>query len=266
MTIELTDAQLERYARHVILDEVGEEGQARLLAARVLVVGAGGLGAPVLLYLAAAGIGQLTVADPDTVELSNLQRQVIHSTGTIGQPKVESARAAIHRLDPETRVVALTEKITAANAAALVGGHDLVVDGTDNFAARYLLNDACYFARVPLVSAALLRFEGQISTYKAHEPGEDRPCYRCLFREPPPPDLVPRCEQAGIFGAVAGVVGTMQATEVLKELLGLGDGLAGTLLLYDALSASVRRIRAKRDPDCPLCGSQPSIRDLSRHP
>ena len=265
MTIELTDAQLERYARHVILDEVGEEGQARLLAARVLVVGAGGLGAPVLLYLAAAGIGRLTVADPDVVELSNLQRQVIHSTETVGRPKAESARIAIHRLDPDTRLVALTEKVTAANAAALVRDHDIVVDGTDNFAARYLLNDACYFAGVPLVSAALLRFEGQISTYKAHEPGEHRPCYRCLFRAPPPPDLVPRCEQAGIFGAVAGVVGTMQATEVLKELLGLGDSLAGSLLLYDALSASVRRIRAKRDPDCPLCGTHPTIRDLSGH-
>ncbi len=265
MTIELTDAQLERYARHVILDEVGEEGQARLLGARVLVVGAGGLGAPVLLYLAAAGIGHLTVADPDVVELSNLQRQVIHSTETIGHTKVESARTAIGRLDPDVRLVALTEKITGANADRLIRGHDLVVDGTDNFAARYLLNDACYFARVPLISAALLRFEGQISTYKAHEPGENRPCYRCLFRAPPPPDLVPRCEQAGIFGAVAGVVGTMQAAEVLKELLGLGDSLAGSLLLYDALSASVRRIRARRDPDCPLCGTEPTIRDLSGH-
>lgn len=265
MTIELTDAQLERYARHVILDEVGEEGQARLLAARVLVVGAGGLGAPVLLYLAAAGIGQLTIADPDTVELSNLQRQVIHSTETIGQPKAHSARTAIHRLDPDARVTTLTEKVTVGNVERLVRDHDLVVDGTDNFAARYLLNDACYFAGVPLVSAALLRFEGQISTYKAHEPGENRPCYRCLFRAPPPPDLVPRCEQAGIFGAVAGVVGTMQATEVLKEILGLGDSLAGSLLLYDALAASVRRIRARRDPDCPLCGTHPTIRDMSGH-
>lgn len=265
MTIELSDAQLERYARHVILDEVGEEGQARLLAARVLVVGAGGLGAPVLLYLAAAGIGHLTIADADTVELSNLQRQVIHSTETIGHPKAESARAAIARLDPDLQVTALLERVTAANAARLVGAHDIVVDGTDNFAARYLLNDACYFARVPLVSAALLRFEGQISTYKAHEPGENRPCYRCLFRSPPPPDLVPRCEQAGIFGAVAGVVGTMQATEVLKEILGLGESLAGTLLLYDALGATVRRLKARRDPECPLCGTNPTIRDLSAH-
>ncbi|MCC7271216.1 MAG: molybdopterin-synthase adenylyltransferase MoeB [Alphaproteobacteria bacterium] len=266
MTIELTDAQLERYARHVILDEVGEAGQARLLAARVLVVGAGGLGAPVLLYLAAAGVGHLTIVDPDTVDLSNLQRQVIHSTATVGTPKAESAAAAIRRLNPDIEVDARIGRITGADAARTIAGHDLVVDGTDNFAARYLLNDACYFARVPLVSAALLRFEGQISTFKAHEPGESRPCYRCLFRAPPPPDLVTRCEQAGIFGAVAGAVGTLQATEVLKELLGLGDSLAGTLLLYDALATSFRRIRARRDPECPLCGSEPTIRDLSGHP
>ncbi|MGE0713849.1 MAG: ThiF family adenylyltransferase [Alphaproteobacteria bacterium] len=265
MTIELTDAQLERYARHVILDEVGEEGQARLLAARVLVVGAGGLGAPVLLYLAAAGVGHLTVVDPDTVDLSNLQRQVIHQTATVGMAKAESAKAAIARLNPDIAVETIVGRVEAGNAARLIAGHHVVVDGTDNFAARYLLNDACYFAGVPLVSAALLRFEGQISTYKAHEPGENRPCYRCLFRAPPPPDLVPRCEQAGIFGAVAGAVGTLQAAEVLKELLGLGETLAGTLLLYDALGTSFRRIRARRDPDCPLCGSQPSIRDLSGH-
>ncbi|MGE0723796.1 MAG: ThiF family adenylyltransferase [Alphaproteobacteria bacterium] len=265
MTIDLSDAQLERYARHVILDEVGENGQLRLLAARVLMVGAGGLGAPVLLYLAAAGIGHLTVVDPDTVDMSNLQRQVIHSTAAIGTPKAESAAATIHRLNPEVSVDARVEKVTAANAAALVGGHDLVIDGTDNFAARYLLNDACYFARVPLVSAALLRFEGQITTFRAYEPGPDRPCYRCLFPSPPPPDLVPRCEQAGILGSVAGAVGTIQATEALKELLGLGDGLAGRLLLYDALGASYRTIRAKRDPECPLCGDHPTIRDLSGH-
>ena len=265
MTIDLTDAQLERYARHVILDEVGEGGQLKLLEARVLVVGAGGLGAPVLLYLSAAGIGHLTVVDPDVVDLSNLQRQVIHTTAAVGTPKAESAATTICRLNPEIAVDARVEKVTAANALDLVRDHDLVIDGTDNFAARYLLNDACYFAHVPLVSAALMRFEGQITTFKAYLPGPDCPCYRCLFPAPPPADLVPRCEQAGILGAVAGAVGTIQATEALKELLSLGDSLSGRLLLYDALGASYRTIRAKRDPECPLCGDHPTIRDLSAH-
>jgi len=262
-TVDFTDQQLERYARHLILDEVGERGQARLLAARVLVVGAGGLGAPVLLYLAAAGVGHLTVVDPDTVDLSNLQRQVIHATATVGRKKVESARAAIAALNPDIAVTLVDARLTAANALDHVRGQDLVVDGTDNFAARYLLNDAGYLAKVPLVSAALLRFEGQLATFRAFEPGADRPCYRCLFPEPPPPDLVPRCEQAGILGAVAGVVGTLQATEVLKELLGLGEGLAGWLVLYDALAATTRRIRVGRDPACALCGEAPRITALA---
>jgi adenylyltransferase/sulfurtransferase len=264
MTHPITDEQLMRYARHVILDEVGEEGQAKLLAARVLVIGAGGLGAPLLLYLAAAGVGTLGVVDYDDVDVTNLQRQVIHTTERIGAPKVASAEAAIRALNPEIRVVAYRERLTAANALAIIADYDLVADGSDNFPTRYLVNDACFFARKPLVAGALLRFEGQLSTYRAYEAG-DHPCFRCLFPEPPPEGTVPRCDQAGIFGAVAGALGTLQAAEVLKEILSLGDSLDGRLLLYDALATSFRKITAHRDPACALCGPQATIRDLSLH-
>ncbi|MBI3453644.1 MAG: molybdopterin-synthase adenylyltransferase MoeB [Rhodospirillales bacterium] len=261
--MDLTDRQFERYARHLILDEIGEGGQAKLLAARVLVIGAGGLGSPVLLYLAAAGVGTLGIVDDDTVDRSNLQRQIVHGEDRIGDSKVESAVDALAGVNAETRVVPHHMRLVAANALGLIDGYDLVVDGSDNFATRYLLNDACYFAHKPLVAASLLRFEGQMSTFKAY--GGAGPCYRCLFRDPPPPDLVPRCEQAGILGSVAGVMGTLQATETIKEILGLGDSLSGRLLIYDALAASMRAIKLKRDPDCPLCGAHPSIRDLSSH-
>ena len=264
MTHPITDEQLVRYARHVILDEVGEEGQAKLLAAKVLVIGAGGLGAPMLLYLAAAGIGTLGVIDHDNVDVTNLQRQVIHTTASIGAPKVESAEAAIHALNPEINVITYRERLTAANALAIIREYDLVADGSDNFPTRYLVNDACYLAKKPLVSGALLRFEGQLSTFRAHEHG-DRPCFRCLFPEPPPEGVVPRCDQAGIFGAVAGALGTLQAAEVLKEILGLGESLAGGLLLYDALNTSFRKMKARRDPTCVLCGPQATIHDLSHH-
>ena len=264
MTHPITDEQLMRYARHVILDEVGEEGQAKLLAAKVLVIGAGGLGSPLLLYLAAAGVGTLGVIDHDTVDLTNLQRQVIHTTGSIGTPKVASAEAAIRALNPEVKVVTYRERLTAANALGIIADYDLVADGSDNFPTRYLVNDACYLARKPLVAGALLRFEGQLSTYRAYERG-DNPCFRCLFAEPPPEGSVPRCDQAGIFGAVAGALGTLQAAEVLKEILGLGESLNGHLLLYDALATTFRKIKAHRDPACPLCGPQATIRDLSVH-
>jgi molybdopterin-synthase adenylyltransferase len=265
MMIELSDAQLERYARHVILDEIGEEGQARLLASRVLVVGAGGLGSPLLQYLAAGGVGTLGVIDDDVVDLSNLQRQVIHTTADIGRPKVASAAAAIAALNPEIKVEIRAERLSAANAAALVAGYDLVADGSDNFATRYLLNDACYLAGKTLVSAALLRFDAQLSVFKAHF-GPPHPCYRCLFPDAPPEDLVPRCEQAGILGALAGSVGALQATEVLKEIIGIGDSLSGRLLIYDGLAAEFRTIRFARDPACRLCGPHATIRDLSGHP
>jgi molybdopterin/thiamine biosynthesis adenylyltransferase len=258
----LTDLQLERYARHVILDEVGEEGQARLLASRVLVVGAGGLGSPLLLYLAAAGVGTLGILDDDVVELSNLQRQVIHTTHNVGLPKVVSAAETIAAINPEVKVEAQSLRFTAANAAAIVARFDLVADGSDNFATRYLLNDACYLAKKPLVSAALLRFDAQLSVFKAHL-GPPHPCYRCLFPEAPPEDLIPRCEQAGIFGALAGSIGALQATEVLKELLGLGESLSGRLLIYDGLATEFRTIRIPRDPACRLCGPEGDISDLS---
>ncbi len=252
---ELTDEQFHRYARHLILDEVGEAGQARLLASRVLVVGAGGLGAPLLLYLAAAGVGTLGVIDDDVVELSNLQRQVIHATDRIGTAKTASAAEAIARINPGIAVIQHPVRLAEANAAGIISAYDLVADGSDNFKTRFLVNDVCYAAGKTLVTAALLRFDGQLATFKAHL-GEPHPCYRCLFPEPPPPDLIPRCEEAGILGALAGTMGALQATEVLKELLGLGEGLSGFLLIYDALAATFRKIRVRRDPACPLCSGQ----------
>jgi adenylyltransferase/sulfurtransferase len=254
MTAELSEAQFHRYARHLILDEVGEEGQARLLESRVLVIGAGGLGSPLLLYLAAAGIGTLGIVDDDRVELSNLQRQVLHATSRLGVEKTRSAEAALAEVNPEVRIERHEARLTEANAEALVAGYDIIADGTDNFATRYTLNDACFRAGKTLVAASLAPFDGQISTFKAHL-GAGHPCYRCLFREAPPPDLVPRCETAGILGAVAGVMGTLQAVEVLKELLGLGESLSGTLVMYDALRAGFHRVKVPKDPACPTCGS-----------
>ncbi len=254
---DLTDAQFERYARHLILDEVGEAGQAKLLASRVLVVGAGGLGSPVALYLAAAGVGTLGLVDFDKVDVTNLQRQIVHAQSTVGMRKVDSAAATLRRLDPAIRLETHDMRVGPDNVVALVRGYDLVVDGSDNFATRYLVHDACYFAGKPLVSGALLRFEGQLSTFKAHEGKYS--CYRCLFPTPPPADLIPRCEEAGILGSVAGVIGTLQATEVLKELLGLGTSLAGALLIYDALDTQFRRINVPRDGSCALCGTHPTI-------
>ena len=261
---DLTDAQFERYARHLILDEVGEEGQEKLLRSRVLVVGAGGLGSPLLLYLAAAGVGTLGVVDNDVVDLSNLQRQVVHATERLGDAKVDSAADTVAAVNPDIAVRRHNVRLAADNAMEIIADYDLVADGSDNFETRYLLNDACYLAGKPLVAAALLRFEGQLSTFKPFA-GPYHPCYRCLFPEPPPPDLVPRCEQAGILGAVAGVMGTLQATEVLKELLGLGDSLSGRLMIYDALSGEVRTLKAKPRDDCPLCGAGGTITDLSAH-
>ena len=251
----LTDSQFERYARHLILDEVGEEGQAKLMAARVLVVGAGGLGSPVLLYLAAAGVGTLGVVDDDTVDLSNLQRQIVHPTARVGAAKVASARETLAAINPEVKVETHAFRLEPGNATALVRDYDIVADGSDNFATRYLLNDVCHAERRTLVAAALSPFAGQLSTFKAYL-GSPHPCYRCLFREPPPPDLVPRCETAGILGAVAGVIGTLQATEVLKEVLALGESLSGKLLMYDALRTGFHKVKLPRDPDCPTCGER----------
>lgn len=251
----LDDRAFRRYARHLILDEIGEAGQAKLLASRVLIVGAGGLGSPVALYLAAAGVGHLTLVDDDTVDDTNLQRQIIHSQAAIGRAKVESAAETLARLDPHIDVDARKLRLDAGNVGGLIAGHDLVIDGSDNFDTRYAVHDACYRARVPLVSASLLRFEAQLSTYKAYD-GKTA-CLRCLHPEKPPADLIPRCEEAGILGAVAGVAGSLQATEALKELLGLGKSLAGNVLIYDALDINFRRIAVPKDPHCKLCGSTP---------
>ena len=256
---QFTAEQQIRYSRHFLLPEVGEAGQAKLLDAKVLCIGAGGLGSPAAFYLAAAGVGTIGIADMDVVDLSNLQRQIVHPTPRIGAAKVESARETLAALNPEVRVETHRVRLDQSNVEALVGGYDLVADGSDNFATRYLLNDACFRLGRPLVAASLAPFDGQLSTFKPHL-GPPHPCYRCLFREAPPPDLIPRCETAGILGAVAGVMGTLQATEVLKELLGVGESLSGTLLLYDALGARFQRVRIPRDPGCPTCG----IRDSRR--
>lgn len=252
---DLSETQIRRYARHIVLAEIGGVGQSRLIAAKVLVVGAGGLGAPLLQYLAAAGIGTLGVIDHDTVDLSNLQRQVIHRTSDVGVSKVESARRALQEINPEVRVQTHDERLTAGNAERVIMGYDLVADGSDNFATRYLLNDVCFQLRKTLVSAAILRFDGQISTYKAWQ-GDGHPCLRCIFPEAPSEDAVPSCAQAGVLGALAGTLGAMQATEVVKELLGIGRSLSGRLVLYDALAASFDEVAIAKRPDCPTCGGR----------
>ena len=261
--MDFTDPQIDRYARHLVLPEIGEAGQQRLLDASVLVVGAGGLGAPLLTYLAAAGVGRLGVVDDDRVDLSNLQRQVIHATDDVGRPKVESAAERLRALNPEVRVEAHDRRVTRAGLVDLVQQYDLVADGSDNFATRYLLNDACYLAGRTLVSAAIMRFDGQLATFKAHLPDADGggPCYRCVFGAQPA-DPKQACADVGVLAMLPGVMGTLQATEVAKELLGVGEGLSGRLLLYDALAASFRTIKTRRDPACPLCGDSPSIRSL----
>ena len=258
----LSDDQLDRYARHIILREIGGGGQQKLLRSKVLIVGAGGLGSPLALYLAAAGIGTIGIIDDDVVDLSNLQRQIAHGTADIGTEKVKSAAKAIARLNPDVTVIPHIDRLDASNAAAIIGEYDIVTDGTDNFETRFLLNDACYFAGKPLVSGSILQFDGQISTFKAYEEGPN-PCYRCLFPAPPPPEVAQTCGEAGVLGALAGVVGSLQAVEVVKELLAIGEGLSGRLLLYDALAVEFRKIKIPRDPNCPLCGEKPSITELS---
>ena len=265
---DFTEEQVNRYARHILLKEVGGTGQATLLNSKVLVVGAGGLGSPVLMYLAAAGVGTIGVVDGDTVDLSNLQRQIVHQTASVGTPKVESAKQTLAAINPDVTLVPHFDMIGPDNAIDLISQYDLVADGSDNFETRFLINDAAYFAKRPLVSAAILRFDGQIATFKAHELDEDGrhgPCYRCIFREPPPPGQIPSCAEAGVLGALCGTMGSLQATEILKELLGTGDSLSGHLMVYEGLAATFRKIKVKADPGCPLCGENPSITDLSIH-
>jgi molybdopterin/thiamine biosynthesis adenylyltransferase len=264
----LSADELERYARHIVLREVGGPGQAALGRARVLVVGAGGLGAPVLLYLAAAGDGTLGVIDDDVISLSNLQRQVIHATPDIGAPKVDSAAAVIRRLNPHVGVEPHGMRLTAQNALDLIGRYDIVADGSDNFATRYLVSDCCFFAKKPLVTAALGTFDGTLTTIRAHERGKDgkpNPTYRCLFPEPPPPGTVPVCAEAGVLGALAGVIGSMAALEVIREIVGFGEGLVGRLVMVDARAMRFETLRYAWDPENPLSGEHPTIKNLSVH-
>lgn len=256
--MEFTEDQLQRYSRHIILPEVGGKGQQKILNAKVFIVGAGGLGCPVGYYLAAAGIGTIGMIDNDTVELSNLQRQIAHNTGRIGVHKVDSAKATFEALNPDVRVVGIKDRITKDNILDLIKDYDVVVDGSDNFPTRYLVNDACVMLKKPLVSGAILKFEGQVTTIV---PGEGH-CYRCLFEEMPPAGLVPSCQEAGVLGAITGVVGALQATEVLKLVLGKGDVLKNTLLIYDALKTNFRRVRVPKNKNCPVCGENPTITEL----
>ncbi len=268
LSTQLSSEELERYARHIVLREVGGPGQAALRRARVLVVGAGGLGAPVLLYLAAAGVGTLGIVDDDVVALSNLQRQVIHGTPDIGAPKTDSAAATIRRVNPHVAVEQHGVRLSAQNALDLIGNYDIVVDGSDNFATRYLVADACYFAKKPLVTAALGAFDATLTTIRAHEraaDGKPNPTYRCLFPEPPPPGTVPACAEAGILGALAGVVGSMMALEVIREIVGFGENLVGRLVMFDARAMRFETLRYGWDPENPLSGEHPTIKDLSVH-
>jgi molybdopterin-synthase adenylyltransferase len=263
--MDFSDDQIHRYARHLFLPEIGEHGQAKLLGAKVLVIGAGGLGSPLLLYLAAAGVGTLGVVDDDAVDLSNLQRQVLHDTSSVGTPKTGSAAARLAEVNPEVEVVRHDLRLGPDNAMETIRGYDLVADGSDNFPTRFLVNDACALARKTLVSAAIMRFDGQLATYKPHarEPNapEAHPCYRCIFGAQPE-DPKQSCADVGVMGALAGAMGSLQAIEVIKELLGIGESLSGSLLLYDALGATFRKIKTKADPACSLCGPQATIRDL----
>lgn len=251
---ELTDNQIERYARHLVLPEIDEEGQAKLLAAKVLIIGAGGLGSPLLMYLAAAGIGTLYIVDDDEVDLSNLQRQIAHGTDDVGKAKVRSAAETISTLNPEITTIEIREKITTENAAHWIGQVDIVADGSDNLATRQLMNEVCFRRKKPLVSAAITRFDGQLTTFKAFEPGEDRPCYCCLF--PSTEEVEGRsCSDVGVFATLPGVMGSLQATEVIKEITGVGKSMAGNLLFYDAMETRFSTFAVKRSENCKVCSS-----------
>lgn len=258
----MDDQELERYARHILLPEIGGAGQARLLGAKVLVIGAGGLGSPVILYLAAAGVGTIGIVDDDAVDLSNLQRQIVHATKRIGAAKTDSAAEAVAAINPGVTVIPINRRLDAGNAAAMIAEYDIIADGSDNFETRFLVNDACYLAKKTLVSAAILRFDGQLSTFKPHA-GDGHPCYRCLFPEPPPPGLVPTCAEAGVMGALCGVMGSLQAAEVIKEITGAGESLSGSLLIFDGLRTEFRKIKMHPDPACALCGADATIKSLA---
>ncbi|HOA00488.1 HesA/MoeB/ThiF family protein [Ruminococcus sp.] len=256
----LSDSQLGRYSRHIILREVGVSGQKKLLASKVLIIGAGGLGSPAAMYLAAAGVGTIGIADGDSVELSNLQRQIIHTTADLGRSKAESAAETMGALNPDVQVKTYCMRLTAANIADIIGEYDFIIDGTDNFSAKFLINDACVLLGKPFSHAGILRFEGQLMTYVP-----DRgPCYRCIFEAPPPKDAVPGCREAGVIGAMAGIIGSMQALEAIKYIVGAGDLLTGSMLIFDGLKMEWRKVKLpKKSHHCPVCGDSPTITELT---
>ena len=256
LPVSLTPQQRSRYSRHTLIPEVGEAGQIKLLDSRVLLIGAGGLGSPSSLYLAAAGVGTIGIIDDDTVDASNLQRQILHSTTTLGEPKVESAKRTLQALNPDVNVITYPERLSSENVERILAdGWDVIVDGADNFPTRYLVNDASVWHNIPVVHGSIFRFEGQVTVFKP----QDGPCYRCLFPSPPPPELAPSCAEGGVLGVLPGIIGSIQANETMKLLLGIGEPLIGRLLLFDALEPSFTEVRLKRDPSCPVCGDHPSI-------
>ncbi|MXY95450.1 MAG: molybdopterin-synthase adenylyltransferase MoeB [Caldilineaceae bacterium SB0670_bin_27] len=258
----LTDEQGIRYSRHTILSELGEEGQIKLLDSKVLMIGAGGLGSPAAIYLAAAGVGQLGIIDFDEVDVSNLQRQVLHGVSDVGRPKVESARDRIAEINPDVTVVGYREPITSHNAFEIMQGYDVVINGSDNFPTRYLVNDACQMLGIPLVDASIFMFEGQVTVYLPKHMDPDSPCYRCLYPDPPPPGEVPSCAEAGVLGVLPGIVGSVQAIEAIKLIAGIGEPLSGRLLMIDTLDMTFRTLTVNRDPNCPVCGEDPSVTEL----
>ena len=257
--MDFTEDQIKRYSRHIILSEVGGKGQKKICQSKIFITGAGGLGSPIALYLAAAGVGTLGIIDHDVVDLSNLQRQILHSTKTLNRPKVDSAKETIEALNPDVRVVPYREKLTSENILEIIKDYDIILDGSDNFPTRFLVNDACFFLGKTLISGSIFRFEGQITTLKPHS---GHPCYRCLYPEPPPPGLVPSCQEAGVLGVLAGTVGVIQATEAIKEVIGMNSSLASHLLIYNALEMRFLKVKTRKDPNCPLCGKEKKITKL----
>ena len=257
--MKFSEEQIHRYSRQIILPGIGGRGQRKLQEAKVFIMGAGGLGSPAALYLAAAGVGAIGLADFDRVELHNLQRQILHRTADVGLLKVESGKRTLESVNPEVEVQTYSERITSSNIRGILKEYDLVLDGSDNFPTRFLVNDACFFEKKTLISGAILRFDGQLSTFKPHAGG---PCYRCLFPEPPPPGSIPSCQEAGVLGAVAGIIGLLQANEALKEILGIGQSMAGRFLFFNALSLTFNEVKIERNPNCLLCGENASIKEL----
>lgn len=257
--MEFTEDQVKRYSRHIILPEVGGKGQKKICQSKVFITGAGGLGSPAAFYLAAAGVGTIGIIDHDVVDLSNLQRQILHSTRTLNRPKVESAKETLEALNPDVNIIPYREKLTSANIMDIIKDYDIILDGSDNFPTRFLVNDACFFLGKTLISGSIFRFEGQVTTLK---PQVGHPCYRCLYPEPPPPGLVPSCQEAGVLGVLAGTIGVIQATEAVKEIIGMGSSLASHLLVYNALEMRFLKVKTQKDPNCPLCGKEQKITAL----